>query len=432
MPKDFTADDLDTLSVLDRTLGPGRNAPPAAPPAPDPAPPAPSAVPDPPAPPTPPTPPTPPAPPAPPAPGKSDDPLLESLIALSTPPADPAPPAPSTPPASAAVQLDAHELSPHARPSTAEQFTKVKETARGIITGLEAKVAELQAQLSSQPKPADALTPEIKAELEELRAFRAKAAVPHDPAFRERFVAPVERAEQEIFEILKAEGASDDRLDTVRKTGVLNVDWEPVISATSPPQRARLRALLARHAAATLDRDEAQKSGDAFLKDFAESQSKTRKEQEQRSRAAAVESFEANVSSIPVLNPRPIPPGTPAEVAQHVTNLNSFVAEARTAARAALESGDPRELSALAAAAAASMVYRAQSDALVEVTRQLRGRLAAAEKQLAAVTRAMPPAGAGGPTAPSGGAREKAPTLPFGATAQEAFAHWESTRRNAA
>ena len=421
----FTQDTLDTASVLDRALGPGRDAPPATP---DPVP-----VPDP-------TPvPTPtPAPvtpdPTPAAPDPDTAALLESMAKLvapdvvpptPTPTPTPAPTPTATPAPVLGAELDAIELPAHARPNTAEAFGRLKATAKTSLAEAQRQIDELRTQLASSPAPPkaeDLITPELRAEIDELRRFRETAAIKGDPAYAAKFEKPVTETRDQIFAMLTAEGASPERIETIRKNGLESVDWEPVIGAMSTPaNRARLRVLLSRHAEAVVAAEDASAKGTEFLSEFAKTQSAEREAKAKAERASARARYTEITGTIPALAPRQVPAGASPEVRASAEQVNRFVAGQVAQVAEVLEKGGPEDYAALAAVAAAAQVYHVQNQALVNANRALGVKLADALSKLGKLSAAVPPAPGRQTTPPTVVPKKGVESLPLGASFDDAI-----------
>lgn len=416
-PVTFTQDNLDTASVLDRALGPGRDVAPTPDPAPTPAP-APAA-PDPAPAPTP--------APTPAAPDPDAAALLESMAKLVS--TDQPVPTPTPAPAPAApvigAELDAIELPPHARPNTAEAFGRLKAAAKASLVEAQRQADELRAQLAAAPaapKPEDLITPEIRAEIDELRRFREAAAIKGDPAYAAKFEKPVTETQEQIFAMLKAEGATAERIETIRKNGLETVDWEPVIGALgNPADRARLRVLLNRHAEAVVAAADASSRGTAFLTEFAKTQSAEREAKAKAERAAARSRFNEITGTIPALAPRQVPAGASPEMRASAEQVNRFVAGQVAQVAEVLEKGGPDDYAAIAAVAAAAQVYHVQNQALVNANRALGTKLADALARLGKLSAAVPPAPGRASTPPSMVPKKGIESLPLGASFDDAI-----------
>lgn len=139
-------------------------------------------------------------------------------------PADGQPAAPA-----ATDDLDTVELPPHTKPRTAESFAKLKFMARERLTAIQKERDELKSKYEqAEQKAKDGMTPEVKKELEELRAFRQKVDVEADPAFTE-WDAKVKSNDELIYGRLKSSGFSEDTLKKIQELGgPANVDWDAV------------------------------------------------------------------------------------------------------------------------------------------------------------------------------------------------------------
>lgn len=420
-PVTFTQDNLDTASVLDRALGPGRDAAPTPDPAPTPAP-APAA-------------PEPTPAPTPAAPDPDAAALLESmakLVSTDQPVPTPVPAAPTPAAPVIGAELDAIELPPHARPNTAEAFGRLKAAAKASLEAAQRQADELRAQLAAAPaapKPEDLITPEIRAEIDELRRFREAAAIKGDPAYAAKFEKPVTETQEQIFAMLKAEGATAERIETIRKNGLETVDWEPVIGALgNPADRARLRVLLNRHAEAVVAAADASSRGTEFLTEFAKAQSAEREAKAKAERAAARSRFNEITGTIPALAPRQVPAGASPEMRASAEQVNRFVAGQVAQVAEVLEKGGPDDYAAIAAVAAAAQVYHVQNQALVNANRALGTKLADALARLGKLSAAVPPAPGRTSTPPSVVPKKGIESLPLGASFDDAIrAHRAAT-----
>ena len=105
----------------------------------------------------------------------------EADKAASAPAADEAEKAKADAEKPAPDELDAVTVPPHTKPKTGEAFEAVKKIAREKITKLETQAATLASEKKALEEKlagvANGMTPEQKAEVEELRTFRKKLDV---------------------------------------------------------------------------------------------------------------------------------------------------------------------------------------------------------------------------------------------------------------
>lgn len=171
-------------------------------------------------------------------------------------------------------ELDAVALPPYTKPKTGEAFETVKKIARETITKLrtesEALAAEKKALEEKLQKMADGLTPEQKAEIEELRTFRKKMDVEADPEFK-AFDAKVVANTETIYSKLLASGVPQVSIDKIKELGgPAGVDWEPILAKLPPITRRLIETKLVESEEIAEKKTaaiaEAKKNADEFLK----------------------------------------------------------------------------------------------------------------------------------------------------------------------
>lgn len=130
-------------------------------------------------------------------------------------------------------ELDAVTVPPHTKPKTGEAFDAVKKIAREKITKLEATATTLAAEKKALEEKlagvADGMTPELKAEMEELRTFRKRLDVESGPEFKS-FDTRVGSNTETIYAKLLAVGVPQSNIDKIKELGGPDgVNWEPIL-----------------------------------------------------------------------------------------------------------------------------------------------------------------------------------------------------------
>lgn len=168
------------------------------------------------------------------------------------------------------------ELPPHAKPATTESFAKVKLLAKQRITKLTVERQELETklkELESKQVEAGKLAPEVEKELTELRNFRLSMDVEANPEFKE-YDATITANDEAILKKLKEVDVSDASIEKIKKLGVSNVDWEPVLKELPPVARRFIETKLVANEETRNEKEsavaEAKKNAAQFLKESEE------------------------------------------------------------------------------------------------------------------------------------------------------------------
>lgn len=132
-------------------------------------------------------------------------------------------------------------LPPYTKAKAAEAFEGVKTRADAKIDAQEKTIAELTAErdsLAEKAKAVGQLTPEVAAELEELRSFRAKLDVEADPKFKE-WDTNISQNVESIYSKLKGAGVADEVIAKIKEMGgPEQVEWD-ALTEKLPPQVKR-------------------------------------------------------------------------------------------------------------------------------------------------------------------------------------------------
>lgn len=166
------------------------------------------------------------------------------------------------------------ELPPHTKPKTGEAFGKVKELARQQVNQLRSelnKIAqereELQKRIEAQGKT-PALSPELEAELKDLREYRLSKDVEYDPEFR-KFDSDVKSNNDAILKKLADNGMSKEQLEAIEKLGgPESIDWEPLLPKLPLAVRRFVEAKLVDNVNLRDRRDEALSKAKANATEF--------------------------------------------------------------------------------------------------------------------------------------------------------------------
>lgn len=246
-------------------------------------------------------------------------------------------------------ELDKVELPPNAKAKSTEAFSEVKRVAREKISLLATKTKELEAKVSElESKTKDGgLTPELKAELDELRGFRAKLDVEADPAFKS-FDVKVTEASETIYSKLLSGGATAPVVEKIKEMGGINaIDWEPILEKLPAPTRRFIESKLVevedlgeRKAKAIA---EAKTNADKYLSERQQQTSKQREIQTQK----ALSYGEKLLSETEWMKPKQLPSGATPEEKAKIEDYNKFLKDASVAVAEAAKDDSPEMRAAL-------------------------------------------------------------------------------------
>src|SRR6267142_1332463 len=183
-------------------------------------------------------------------------------------------------------EFDKIELPAHTSPKAGEQFTALKSAARAQVTALQTQLTDITSkhteaarQLEDLQKQKAALTPEVQAELEDLRKFKIAQDVESDPQFR-TFKNEINANHEAIYKKLMGAGYTQENIDHIKSLGGPdNIDWNPLLEKLPAQTRLFLQGKLVANIELADKRDAAleaaKASGPKFLAERAERDSKS-------------------------------------------------------------------------------------------------------------------------------------------------------------
>lgn len=207
---------------------------------------------------------------------------------------------------SAEDEFDKIQLPPYTKPKSAEAFAEVKAIARQRISSMEKELSELREKLKSSEELAkNGLTPEQKAEFEELRNFKLQMDVEADPSWKE-FNSRIKENDQLIYKKLRDSGASDEQIQRIEELGGPNeVDWDSISDRLPAPVKRFIDAKLVENedleAKKSLSKESAKKNAAEYLKS-----------REASFRSSVDSELKSILPSIPWMKEKPVT-GTEAE-----------------------------------------------------------------------------------------------------------------------
>ncbi len=281
-------------------------------------------------------------------------------------------------PPSLAKALDDIQLPPHARASTASQFEKLRSLSRETIQKLEQQIREAKSTPPKVEVPKD-----IQQQLEELKAFREKAAAAGDPVFEEKFGVPLKAADEAIYERLRKEGATEENIENIRKLGgIEKVDVDGLYRQISSGARRFIDAQILAKEQITEQRRKAEANANQFLTQVAQEKQAEAKQREAEVLKFVQDRVSGSMDRLPQFQLKEPPPGADPNTVKQLEAYNSFVREIRTDAVKLAQSSRPEDRADMALAAASAVYYKVTTDGLRKTVSALQSDLVSLRKQL--------------------------------------------------
>lgn len=292
-------------------------------------------------------------------------------------------------PAPGKDEFDAIQLPPHARPKSGEAFENLKRVARERVSELAAKTQQLEAEVKKLTEAAsNAVTPEEKAELEELRKFKRFSDIEAAPEFKE-FDGTLNKTTEQIYTKLAEAGVAADQIAKIKELGgVESVDWDALLPNIPAIHRRYLEAKLLELTSIREKKQEAITAAKAEADKFFETRKQRETTDASKVTAAIKAHAEQAASKIEWLNPRKAPDGATPEQRAAIDKHNKAVQELRTRLDGMLKASTPEDRAELAVGTVAAYAFKAQLDsANVELT-NLRKQLQATTGELDKIKKA--------------------------------------------
>lgn len=257
-----------------------------------------------------------------------------------------------------ALDLDAVKPPPNVSPKNLVNFDKLRDVAKHFkqvsarVPELEAKVAELEAK-------APALLPDIAKELEDHRNFRRLFDTENDPEFKKQFDEKLTSIDNDLFELLRRNGLSEDLEKQMRQLGIdkINPSWLektilerlPIIDRNRVSRRLAERADLVDSRAKEIEKFTSQR-GEYLQQEQAKQTQAFEAEQ-----AQIQEHLATLVKDTPWAQYKEVPAKATAEERKQIEAHNQQVKELEENFQQALYPRTPQARAEVAAAASASV-----------------------------------------------------------------------------
>lgn len=276
--------------------------------------------------------------------------------------------------------FDSIKLSPHARPATAESFTRLKDLSRAELRKAREETEALKKQLEEAKATPATVKPDEKVltELEELRSFREAIALEADPTFKERFDNRLTAIDDKIFSRLKSAGASDEDIAKIKELGgVEKVDIDKL--AVTPGLRRFIEARLAEKEDVLEERKQALSRGAETRKKFLQEQEQAAKQQSTKFVSESTGEFEKLIGELDAFKAIVPPKDATEEQRKTIEEANKYVATKIADARKLVGTDSPKTRAELAAGYALAHVFLTERDGLAKKVDALTKQLEQAE-----------------------------------------------------
>ncbi len=282
------------------------------------------------------------------------------------PPVEPAlPEKKPEPPATKKDALDEVILGPYAKPATTEAFQKVKTLARAELEKANAALTKAQQELEVLKKtPAvEAVTPEIKAEIEELRKLRRMVDIERDPDFQKTFNDGLAANESVIYSKLKEFGMADDKIEKIKKLGgPRKINWEPVFEKLEPSQKRLIEAKLIDHENILDKRKEAIEKAKEQSSEYFKNKEAKQKQGIEKEVKVLLDTANAELSKEPWTAKKEVPVAATVDERKAIEEHNLFVDATLNRVKAVLLDNSPEMKSIAAVGMAIGFKFKADAE----------------------------------------------------------------------
>jgi hypothetical protein len=271
-------------------------------------------------------------------------------------------------------QLDDIQLPEGASPKAGESFQKLKEAAAATIAERDTELGTLRGRVQElESATPTALTPEIEAELTQLREFRAKLDIEADPSFKDKFEGKAGHLRDFIYDQLKSAGVGDDSITKIKELGgpeKVNLDTVYKSLNNEPVKRlveAKVNDLLV----IEFDKNRAVKEAKDNVGKYIESRQEEYTKSVSEHRDTTNREVEALLPKLTFLTPAAPKPGAPAEAVAAHKQATEFAGTVRAHMEGAA-ADDSAKMRAILITGMGQLLY----------TKQIYGALSEAHKKL--------------------------------------------------
>lgn len=258
---------------------------------------------------------------------------------------------------------DTPSLPANASPKSSEAFTAVKLRAAQEISAREQELEKVRKEnedLKTKVGSVRQLTPELEAELKELRDFRNRLDVEADPKFKE-FQKTVASSQEFIYAQLRKSPVVDDKvIDEIKKYGGPEmVDLSKLFEKIKDPTLQRLvESKVADIEQAKWNREEAVKSAKANIGQYVTEREKNYEKAATAHRDATKAEFDeiVKVANLPWMKPQPVDPKADEVTRKNIEGFNAFIADINAQLEEASKDDSPK-MRAVMLASVGNLLY---------------------------------------------------------------------------
>lgn len=239
---------------------------------------------------------------------------------------------------------DAPVLPANASPKSSEAFSAVKLRAAKEVSRLQAELEKATKEAQElREKTKEAITPELKQELESLREFRLRLDIETDPKFKE-FDKGITAAQDFIYaQLKKSPVITDEVIAEIKKHGGPDkVKMDKILEAVGDPTIQRLvEAKLADMELAKYNKDQKIAETKANTKKYLEERSKQWEESAKAHNTQTRAELDGLVKQIPWMNPIKVDDKADASAKEAAKAHNDYAEKIKSEMEQAMEDDTP-------------------------------------------------------------------------------------------
>lgn len=308
---------------------------------------------------------------------------------------------------------DSPGLPPNASPKSSEAFNAIKIKAAQEISTRDAQLEETRKKLAdAEEKLKAGPSPELLAELEEHRNWRAKLDVDADPKFKEFDKTAAATREFIYAQLKKSPAITDNIIDQIKKHGgPENVNMDKIFAAVKDPTLQRIvESKIGEIEMAKFNKEQAIKSTKENVAQYVAEQQKRFEQNVGAHNTATQAKLSEYTSKLPWFVEQKIDPKADESTRKSAEEHNKFITATRKQLDEALKD-DSAEMRAIMLTATAQLLYlqrlrageKAQFDAVTKELTEAKAKLEKLTKaSVSRLSEGGAPPGRGTPAKPKG------------------------------
>lgn len=274
---------------------------------------------------------------------------------------------------------------PHSKPATTESFNALKKAAREEAAKLRTELEDAKKKI---PTDGSAMTPELKKELDDLKAFRAAHDIQNTAEFVAAHVTPLQTNNETILAKLKSAGYTDEHIAKIKEIGLDKLDWEPVLAKLPTIARRAIEAKLLENETLNDKRAAAIAAAQKAPGEFTAKQAEAAKNAAKQADTETTAEIESVIGKVDWSKPKEVPAAATAAERTEIENFNKFVKEQSDRKAIMLEDRSPKMRGTLVAAALLAYQFMGQSQSWQKRAEEAEAELARVRKSSSTARRA--------------------------------------------